>query len=150
MGWPVTAGVQARGWPPGPGVVTLRTNGRLLVVEHASGGRWQLGIGESALQPFSGHPDDLEPVSLQAVVELVVSQLVRVADIAQRAGVSPGTVASWRSRYRDGFPAQVAPGLWWWPDLVAAGFDRPRRPGRPPSRQPISAPDAIHDREGQP
>jgi hypothetical protein len=146
----VTTDAQACTWPPGSGVVTLRTNGRLLVVEHASGARWQLGAGEGPPEPFEGDPAEFNPVNLQAVVELVVSQLVRVVDIARRARVSPGTVESWRGRYRDSFPKQVAPGLWWWPDLVAAGFDRPRRPGRPPSRQPISAPDAIHDRERQP
>jgi hypothetical protein len=140
----------SHGWPPGPGVVTLRTDGRLLVVEHASGGRWRLGIGEAAPQPFEGNPDQLEQVSLQAVVELVASQLVRVVDIAQRARVRPGTVEKWRSRYREDFPAQVRPGLWWWPDLVAAGFDRRRRPGRPPSRTPTSPADADHEREGQP
>jgi hypothetical protein len=149
MGCRVTAAAQAQTWPPGPGLITLRTDARILLVE-ADGARWQLGVGEAALQPFEGDPGSLEQVSLHVLVELVVSQLVRVADIAQRAGVRPGTVERWRSRFRDEFPRQVGPGLWWWPDLVAAGFDRPRRPGRPPTRTSTSLPDADPERKGQP
>jgi hypothetical protein len=88
--------------------------------------RWEIGVGERGKRPDIADLGHLQLVDMAAVVQLVTSQLVRIGDIAQRAGVSPGTVESWRGRYRDRFPAPVAPGpLWWWPHLVAAGFGRP-------------------------
>lgn len=157
-GRPVSDAAQPGRWPPGPGLITLRTDARLLVVERSDGACWQLGIGEAAPQAFRGDPRQLEPVDLHALIQLIASQLVRVVNIAERAQVSPVTVEKWRRRYPDQFPAPVneVP-QWWWPDLVAAGFDRPRRPGRPrhvPAPAPASNPasnenPAEDDQHGQ-
>jgi site-specific recombinase XerD len=116
--------------PPNPSVLMLRTDGRLLVVEEGDEPRWRIGIGEKGVHPVTTDPGHLQLVDIDAVVQLVASQLVRVVDIAQRAGVSLETVRGWRDRYRD-FPAPVVPGLlWYWPHLVAVGFDRPQPQGR--------------------
>lgn len=54
---------------------------------------------------------------------------VTLADIAERAGVSPATVAAWTQRHPD-FPEPMAGGRRAWSD-VAAWLAVERRPGRP-------------------
>jgi hypothetical protein len=142
---------------PGSAVVTLWADAHALVFEHADGTRRWIGPSQPTPVPFEDDPSGLWPVEVGVVMRLVAGQLVRVADIARRARVKQGTVNSWRQRYPDQFPAPVVPGppegpgpLWWWPDLVAAGFHQPRRPGRPPSVTPNSQPETDHEREGPP
>ena len=61
---------------------------------------------------------------------------VGVAEIARRAGTSPGMVRNWRRRHAD-FPiplAELAMGpVWDWPE-VEAWLAKPRPMGRPPKR----------------
>jgi hypothetical protein len=133
---------------PNPGVLMLRTDGRLLVVEQDGEPRWQIGIGERGVHPVTTDPGHLQLVDIDAVVQLVTSQLVRRVDIAQRAGVRPGTVERWRDRYRDRFPAQVAPGLWWWPHsgrgrVRPAGSQEPPRSKLRRRREPTGPADDL-------
>jgi hypothetical protein len=51
------------------------------------------------------------------------ANLIRLADVAERVGVSPSTISSWRERYA--FPEPILPhdrrstgAVYWWPDIV--------------------------------
>lgn len=75
-----------------------------------------------------------EPIRL---VDL--GELVGRAEIAERAGIAPKTIDSWRRRYADSetpFPEPVgvisSTPLWEWPLVERWIRDTPREVGRPP------------------
>jgi hypothetical protein len=85
--------------------------------------------------PYRGNqtPVDVPPAEARLMLATLGEAIVGVPEIAERAGTTPGTVRTWRSRHAD-FPepiATLAAGpVWAWSD-VARWIAVPRRPGRP-------------------
>jgi hypothetical protein len=119
--------------------VRVWTDATQLVVED-EGQRWVISLGGGAPQLASDDLVGVRPVEVDAsLVRFVARDLVRVSDIARRAGVTVDAVTRWRRDHRGTFPAPVIEGtspLFYWPEVVAAGFGGRRPPGRPRRNQP--------------
>lgn len=108
-----------------------------LVLEDATGQRWVVArpLTSNALRPFDGDRSLLEPIAAighQAPGQLGVD-VVGVAEIAARAGVSRNAVQKWRDRHDD-FPepmATLAAGPVWSWEAVERWLRIRRLPGRP-------------------
>jgi hypothetical protein len=114
--------------------VRVWTDATQLVIED-EGQRWSVPLGGGAPWLVSDDLVGVRPVEVDSsLVRFVARDLVRVSDIAHRAGVTVDAVTRWRRDHRGTFPAPVIEGsspLFYWPDVVAAGFGGRRRPGRP-------------------
>jgi hypothetical protein len=119
--------------------VKVWTDATQLVVEE-EGRRWTVPLTGGAPQPAADDLVGVRPVEVDSsLVQFVAKDLVRVSDIARRAGVTVDAVTRWRRDHRNSFPAPVIGGtspLFYWPEVVAAGFGGRRPPGRPRRSRP--------------
>jgi hypothetical protein len=121
--------------------VQIWTDATQLVVDGAEGPRWSVPLEGGTPEPHVGDLTGLRPLQhLDAtLLRVLAKDLVRVSDIAHRAGVTEDAVTRWRRDHRGTFPDPIVGGWFYWPEVVAAGFGGPRPPGRPP-RGPRSYP----------
>jgi hypothetical protein len=114
--------------------VQIWTDATQLVVDRGDGPPWSVPLEGGTPQAHAGGLAGLRPLQhLDAtLVRVLAKDLVRVSDIADRAGVTTDAVTRWRRDHREAFPDPIIPGWFYWPEVVAAGFGSPRPPGRPP------------------
>jgi hypothetical protein len=133
--------------------VEIWTDATRLVVDGRTGSRWSIPLEGGAPRPYDGDLSGLQPVQQldRTLLGVLAKDLVRVSDIADRAGVTTDAVTRWRRDHREAFPDPIIPGWFYWPEVVAAGFGSPRPPGRPPRgdrsypvRQPIRIDKTTH------